>query len=63
MSILAILILIAMFATLAILVTGVVVMGKGGELDKKYANTLMRMRVISQFITLGLIALFALTHL
>lgn len=48
---------IALFATLAILMAGVVVMAKGGPVNDKWGNKLMRARVISQGVTLGLLVL------
>ena len=60
MNILVTLIIIALFFTLGVLLVGVIGMSKGGEFNRKYGNKLMRLRVISQFITLGLIALFAM---
>ena len=40
------------------LVTGIIIMGKGGEANIKYGNKFMRARVIFQGVA---IALFALT--
>lgn len=54
--------LLAMVTTAAILFTGLVFMGKGGELNKKYGNRLMRWRVIMQAIALGLFALVLLSR-
>lgn len=42
------LICIALFLTLASLVAGLVLMLKGGELNKKYGNKLMQARVAMQ---------------
>jgi len=39
---------VAMFAVLAVLMTGVVGLAVGGEFNRKYANKLMRLRVITQ---------------
>lgn len=39
---------VAMFAVLAVLMTGVVGLAIGGEFNRKYANKLMRLRVITQ---------------
>jgi hypothetical protein len=38
----------AMFAVLAVLMTGVVGLAVGGDFNRKYANKLMRLRVITQ---------------
>ena len=43
---------------LVVLITGVVVMARGGEFNKKYGNRLMQLRVATQFIAVILIALF-----
>ncbi len=48
---------IAMFATLAILVVGLVGFARNGEFYKKNSNNLMRARVIGQGIALILFAL------
>lgn len=55
-----ILVLIALFATLSILLVGVVGMARGGEFNRKYGNKLMRMRVIAQFMTLILLLILGL---
>jgi Mn2+/Fe2+ NRAMP family transporter len=47
----------AMFATLAILVVGLIGFARNGEFYKKNSNNLMRARVISQGIALILFAL------
>ena len=62
MSILSISILVALAFTLGVLLTGLIAMAKGGEFNQKHANTLMRMRVISQFVAVMLIVLFAFTN-
>ena len=59
MDIFAVLILVTLGITLSILLFGFVSMAKGGEFNKKYGNKLMRMRVISQFTVILLIALYA----
>lgn len=43
-----VLIVLAMLAVLASLFAGLFVMARGGELDKKYSNRLMRARVMLQ---------------
>lgn len=60
MSILMILMVFLMLATLAVLVAGVVLMAKGGELNRKYGNKLMTARVILQGSVLLLLALMFL---
>lgn len=59
MTLLKILIGLAVFATLLVLLAGVVTMGRGGEFNRKYGNYLMRARVIAQFTAILLIGLFA----
>lgn len=54
--------LVAMFLTLAILVTGMVAMTRGGEFNKKYGNRLMRARVIMQGVAIALFAMTILTQ-
>ena len=59
---LAVLLIIAMVATLGVLFAGLIVMSRGGEANKKYGNVLMRWRVILQFcalVVLGIIMLAA----
>jgi hypothetical protein len=56
-NILFILLIVAMLATLATLVAGMVVMSKGGDLNQKWSNKLMRLRVILQGVALVLFAL------
>lgn len=61
-SFLAVLLIVAMVATLGVLFAGLFVMARGGEANRKYGNILMRWRVILQFsalIVLGLIMLAA----
>ena len=59
MSFLTILIFIALAVTLGVLFTGLISMGRTGADAAKRSNKLMRMRVIMQFVTLILLALFA----
>ena len=47
--------------TLGVLATGVFTMMKGGEFNRKYANKMMRARVLFQFLALVFLALFMLT--
>lgn len=50
-------IILALISVLGALALGIVSMVKGGEFNKKHGNKLMRMRVILQGLTLGLLAL------
>ena len=56
-SYLEILLLIAMIVTAVILFAGLGVMAKGGEVNRKYGNRLMRWRVMMQGIAIGLFML------
>jgi hypothetical protein len=56
----SILIPIAVAATFAVLVVGVVSMFRGGQFNSKNSNKLMRMRVITQLIAVLLIGAFFL---
>lgn len=57
-----ILLLITMAAVAGVLVTGIVVMGKGGELNAKYGNKLMQARVMLQGLALLFFALAVMTR-
>jgi|TARA_R110002072_G_scaffold64662_2_gene160634 hypothetical protein len=50
---------IASFIVLAILIVGVGAFAKGGEFNRRYANKLMRLRLLAQFIAVILIVAFA----
>ncbi len=43
-----ILVIIAMIATLAVVVVGVISMARGGAFNKRNANKLMRLRIVLQ---------------
>ena len=53
-----ILVIVACLVVLGILMFGVGTFGKGGEHNRKYANKIMRWRIIAQFIAVALILLF-----
>jgi|HigsolmetaAR202D_1030399.scaffolds.fasta_scaffold134821_1 hypothetical protein len=53
--------IIALAATVGVLFTGIFVMGKGGDLNRRYGNRLMRLRVVCQGIAIALFALMLLT--
>jgi hypothetical protein len=59
-SFLAILLIIAMIATLGVLFVGMFAMARGGEFNKKYGNTLMRYRVLLQGLAIFIFILFVL---
>lgn len=54
--------IIAMLATLTVLIVGLVGMFRGGEFNDKYGNKLMRARVGLQFLALLLIGLIFLAR-
>lgn len=49
-----------MFAVLAVLLTGVVAMFRGGEFNRRHGNTMMRLRVATQAVTILLFAIYML---
>jgi len=52
-----VLLVIAMIATLGVLMAGVVGMARGGEFNRRYSNKLMRARIICQAVALLLFAI------
>lgn len=61
MGVLPTLLLIAMLATLLVLIVGLVGFFQGGEFNRKYGNKLMRARVALQFIAVLLLILVVLS--
>jgi hypothetical protein len=57
-----ILLAIALGLTLIVLFAGVITMGRGGEVGRKYGNKLMRWRVILQGIAVVLLVLAMLAR-
>ena len=57
MNIIAVLLFITMVAVLIVMTAGIVVMARGGEVNKKHANRLMQMRVLLQGVALLLVGL------
>ena len=51
------LVILAVGATLTVLIVGVVAMLRQGKFNERHSNTLMRLRVLFQFIAVMLIAL------
>lgn len=49
---------LACLAVLGILLVGVGGFARGGEFNRKYANKIMRLRIIGQFIAVILILVF-----
>lgn len=56
-TVLFILLMMTMVAVAGVLIAGIVVMGKGGELNEKYGNKLMQARVMLQGLALLLFVL------
>ncbi|WP_120500569.1 twin transmembrane helix small protein [Roseovarius sp. EL26] len=52
------LVIVACGAVACILLFGIGTFGKGGEFNRKYANKIMRWRIIAQFIAILLILAF-----
>lgn len=53
-------IVIAMVATLGVLIMGVIGMARGGDFNRRNANKLMRARVALQAVAVGLFAIILL---
>ncbi len=53
---------IAAFAVLAILATGIGGYARGGDFNRKYANKIMRLRIVAQAVAVILILLFVLVR-
>ncbi len=56
------LVIVALAATLAVLLAGVVAMLRGGEFNAKYGNKLMRARVACQALAVGLMLVIYLLN-
>jgi hypothetical protein len=61
MSFLFIAMLVSLAAVVAVLVTGIIGMLRGGEFNRKYGNKLMRARVFLQALTVVLLVLFVMS--
>lgn len=53
-----VLVILACLAVLGVLLLGVGSFAKSGEFHKKYANKIMRLRVLLQFVAVALIMLY-----
>ena len=53
---------IAAFVVLAILATGIGGYARGGDFNRKYANKIMRLRIVAQAVAVILILLFVLVR-
>jgi hypothetical protein len=49
---------IACLVVVAVLLVGVGSFGRGGEFNRKYANKIMRLRLLAQFVAVILIVVF-----
>jgi len=56
-TLVTILLVLALLITVGVLFSGLIVMARGGEVNRKYGNTLMRYRVVCQGVALGLLAI------
>ena len=57
-----IMMVLAMLATISVLVIGIFGMVKGGEFNQKYGNKLMNLRVLLQAVALLFLALAIITQ-
>ena len=53
-----ILVILSMAVVLIVLMVGIGGFGRGGEFNRKYANKLMRLRILAQFLAVAIILLF-----
>ncbi len=51
-------VIIAAFAVLAILMVGIVGFARGGDFNRKYANKIMRLRILAQAVAVVMILVF-----
>ena len=61
-SVLIVLIIIALVATLGVLAVGLVSMFRGGEFNRRYGNKLMRARIGTQLTIVVLISIYYLAY-
>jgi hypothetical protein len=62
MRILTVLLLIAMLATLGVLIVGLAAFFLGGEFNRKYSNKLMQARVAFQAIAVVILLILLVTY-
>lgn len=60
-SFLFVLLLVALFGTLAVLFAGLFTMARGGEFNRRHGNTLMRLRVAMQGLAILIFLALMLT--
>jgi hypothetical protein len=61
-SVLIALVIIALIATLGVLVAGLISMVRGGQFNAKYSNLLMRARIGTQATTVVLVLIYWLAY-
>jgi hypothetical protein len=59
-GVLQVLFIVALGAVLAVLVFGIVAMGRGGDFNARWGNRLMRLRVVAQGVAVALLAALAI---
>ncbi len=57
-----ILLLITLVAVLGVLITGVTIFARGGEMNRRYANFMLNLRVGTQAVAVLLLGLLLLVH-
>jgi hypoxia induced protein len=53
-----VIVVLAILSVVVVLVIGLAGFAAGGEFNRKYGNKLMRLRILFQFIAVGLILLY-----
>jgi hypothetical protein len=61
-TLLSVLLGIALLAVVGVLMTGVVVFARGGEVNRRWANRLMNLRVATQAVVVLLLGALMLVH-
>jgi hypothetical protein len=61
-TILSILLGVALFAVVGVLMTGVVVFARGGEVNRRWSNRLMNLRVATQAVVVVLLGALMVAH-
>jgi len=55
-------VVVAVLATLIVLLVGVLGFTKGGKFNAKYGNRLMQLRILLQFVAVAAVLLFVWAH-
>ncbi|MDR3441244.1 HIG1 domain-containing protein [Telmatospirillum sp.] len=61
-TILSIMLGFALVSVVGVLVTGVVVFARGGDVNRRWGNRLMNLRVVTQFLAVVLLGALVLVH-